>query len=62
MLRYLRNMVMGTSKRFPFFQRAAVWCKAVGSSAQIPPGVAFLKIAVGKDGVARYSERCCQTP
>ena len=33
---------MGTSKYFPFFQRAAGWCEAVRSGAEIPPGVACL--------------------
>ena len=34
-------MLMGTSKRPLFRQRAAGWCKAVGKTAEIPPGVAF---------------------
>ena len=34
-------MLKGTSKRTLFRQRAAGWCKAVGTSAEIPPGVAF---------------------
>ena len=36
-------MVMGTSNRSLFRQRAAGWCKAVGKPDEIPPGVAFLK-------------------
>ena len=52
------NAKMGISKRFLFRQRAAGWCKAVGKTAEIPPGVALLKIAVERDGVARDSERC----
>ena len=56
------NTVMGRSKRLLFRQRAAGWCKAVGKTAEIPPGVACLKKAVGEDGVARNSERRCWTP
>ena len=42
---------MGISKRDNFRQRAAGWCEAAERSAEIPPGVAFLKrSAVGKDG------------
>ena len=37
------NTVMGTSKRPLSRQRAAGRCKAAGKTAEIPPGVAFLK-------------------
>ena len=40
-----------------FLQRAAGGCKAVGNVLEIPPGVVFLKKAVGKNGSARYSLR-----
>ena len=53
---------MGISKRSISRQRAAGWCKATGRHAEIPPGAAFLKDTVGKDGVARNSERRCWTP
>ena len=39
----------------PLLQRVAVWCEAAEELAEIPPGVAFLKIIVGKDGSARES-------
>lgn len=42
------NTVMGRSKRPDSRQRAAGWCKAVGKSAEIPPGVAFLKFETQK--------------
>ena len=39
---------MGRSKHLLFRQRAAGWCEAAGNDAQIPPGVAFLKISRGR--------------
>ena len=44
-----------------FLQRAAGWCKAVVATSEIPPGAAFLKLPVGNDGFARYSDKCCWT-
>ena len=42
-------------------QRAAVWCEAV-SNAELPPGVAFLNITVGKDGfLPDIAEVSCNT-
>ena len=43
----------------PLLQRVAVWCEAAEELAEIPPGVAFLKNTVGKDGFARNSEKRC---
>ena len=47
---------MGRSKRPDSRQRAAGGCKAVGKSAEIPPGVAFLngsREGRGSPGTAR---------